>query len=445
MSNKFLFTKDAIDALPLPDKERIEYFDTKEKSLQLRVSKTGIKTFRWVRHIKGQGKTDSITIGRITDIGINTARKKCEEYNLTMVLGTNPNDAKRNKQSQITLKELYENFMEDWADPHLKPKTVAGYRSTYKTHLSSHPIINSKICDISTHHVAKLFNFAGKSSPVAANRLLALLSSIFNKAIKWGIYDKNPCTKIEKFPEQSRDRSLQPGEIPKFFNALKKVKNEIHRDFFYTKLFVGNRRAKVLAMHQSNLDLINGIWLIPTTKNRRPHAVSLTHDVVNCISTRIKRNIELGFTKENGFNENWIFPSARSKSGHLEEPKKSWAALLRKAEINDLHLHDLRHTLGSYMNASGSDAMLIKSMLGHDDIKSTQIYVHPRSEIVRQAAEKAQKAIMEFANPKSLCSAQVIYLTVYLKKYRIKNNYFMYQLCKHLTHQKMENDTKTSK
>ena len=68
--------------------------------------------------------------------------------------------------------------------------------------------------------------------------------------------------------------------------------------------------------------------------------------------------------------------SPTSQTGHLVEIKTAWNALIKKANITNFRVHDLRHTLATYLIANGADAFMVKRALTHKSLQSTQVYVN---------------------------------------------------------------------
>ncbi len=103
----------------------------------------------------------------------------------------------------------------------------------------------------------------------------------------------------------------------------------------------------------------------------------------------------LSFLKERYKNKNcnWVFPSPSSKSGHIEEPKKAWKNLLERAEIEDLRIHDLRRTLGSWQAATGANSFIIGKSLGHKTQHATAIYARLNMDPVRESVNRATDAM----------------------------------------------------
>ena len=96
--------------------------------------------------------------------------------------------------------------------------------------------------------------------PRQANSVLALMRSMFNLATDWGLYSgANPCIRIKKFPEVSRDRFVKPDELPRLWKALQGEKSPYIRGAFFVSLLTGARRDEVLTMKWTDLDLQQGI------------------------------------------------------------------------------------------------------------------------------------------------------------------------------------------
>ena len=120
---------------------------------------------------------------------------------------------------------------------------------------------------------------------------------------------------------------------------------------------------------------------MPDTKNNQPHQIPLTEQAIQVLK-------DIGIR-----DKGWVFPSNDSKSGHLENPKKFWQKLLQNAGIDNLRMHDLRRTLGSYQAIMGSSMNIISKSLGHKSIQSTAIYARLSLAPVRDSMQKATNEI----------------------------------------------------
>ncbi|MGW8256012.1 MAG: site-specific integrase, partial [Thermoguttaceae bacterium] len=225
----------------------------------------------------------------------------------------------------------------------------------------------------------------------AANRLLALVRAMFNKAPDMGYSGGNPTTGIKKFPEEKRDRFLHGEELKRFFDALSKEPDPLFRDFFLVALLTGARRSNVQTMRWQDIDFATGLWRIPETKSGKPVVVPLVAPVVRILQNRLMENS----------GSDWAFPSY-GKNGHIVEPKAAWKRIITRAGLTDVRPHDLRRSLGSWMAMAGTGLPVIGKMLGHTQPSTTAIYARLQTESVKEAAEKATAAILQAGGMKLL-------------------------------------------
>jgi len=220
-----------------------------------------------------------------------------------------------------------------------------------------------------------------------ANRAISLLGVMFSKAIDWGWEGINPIVGIKKFREKSRERFLQGDELPRFFKALEDEQNRDLADFFMLSLLTGARRANVLSMRWQDISIERATWAIHETKNGSSQIVPIGTEAIAILVERLQ-------SKTN----DWVFPSSTSKSGHLEEPKSAWKRILSRANLEDLRLHDLRRTMGSYQAATGANSFIIGKSLNHKTSQATAIYARLNIDPVRASMEKATEAMFGFSN-----------------------------------------------
>lgn len=384
MENKINFTKAIIDALPMPESgKRNIYHDTKISGLQLRV--TSVKTFFINRRIKG-GDPQRITLGRYPDMTIEQARRKTLELVHDIAEGKNPADRLREAKREMTLSDLFQEYMERRAAFNRRPDKP---QATYRLYLSDWS--NRKLSSIKHEEVDRLHKKIGRNSgQVTANIVLKLLHVMFNKAInEWRIWKgENPAHGIAKFPEQSRDRFLQSDELPRFFQAVAEEENETIRDYVLISLLTGARRSNVLAMRWQDINFDRAEWRIEETKNGTPQTVTLSPEVIEILQNRKPSDGAV-----------FVFPGS-GKSLHLEEPKKGWKRILERAGIEDLRLHDLRRTLGSWQAKTGASLAIIGKSLNHKNQNTTAIYARLDLDPVRDSVNKATGAMMQAAGLK---------------------------------------------
>lgn len=363
--------KSFIDAVSLPPSGRVEYYDTKINGLCLRVSSSGIKVLYYSRRYRRQ--LVRIKIGKWPDISVEMARNKVSEYNAKVAQRINPLAEVKADREQMTFDELFTAFMERWSRP--SKKTSHEDESIYKRYISRH-LKNKALSEITKKDIAHIFSLVSKNYPYRANRVLSVLSSVFNRGIEWGLCEHNPCRGIKKNREKSRERFLTQEELPIFFDAVKALKSPIMEAYFLISLFTGARQGNVLAMRWKEIDFRRKEWFIAETKNGTSQRVPLIPAVID-----ILKNLK-------HYNE-FVFYSPTSKSGHIEEPKKAWKKIVAYGKFEDLRIHDLRRTFGSWQAITGASLAIIGKSLNHKSATATQVYARLSNDPIRDAMQKA--------------------------------------------------------
>ncbi len=379
---RFNFTVKSIANLTVLEAKgstRTYYYDTNIRGLGLYVTKNGVKTFFVYRKV--QGKPIRIVLGRTDEISLEQAREKALAVHSQIAEGINPQEKKRAIREEITLGELWEIYLERHAKLHRS--SWHNDEAIYRLYLSAWS--DRKLSFISAQTIRDLHAKIGRENGmVRANHVHALLRLMFNKAIEWGWNKSNPAYAVKRFKETSRERFLSVQEMKAFLEALDKEPCESVRDYLYMSLFTGARRSNVQAMRWQDIDFESLQWLIPHTKNGKPHIVPLVEQAVDILKRRRLKT-----------NSQWVFPSKRSKSGHLENPCAIWKDVLKRSEITNLRIHDLRRTLGSWQAALGANSYVIGKSLGHTSQQATAIYARLDLTPVRQSLSNAVQTMLK--------------------------------------------------
>jgi len=391
MAEKHNFTKSFISSLPPAKQGKRDYYkDNKVNSLEIMVTDKGSKSFKVTR--KKNGQLIRVTLGKYPDLSIENARKKAHEVNAKIADGINPNEEKGKLSQEITFGVLFKEFIERYAK---KQKKTWQDDERDINRLCSH-WFKKRISTITNQDIRAFHEKLGGDAPYMANRMLAKIKVIYNKAIEWGYSGNNPANNIKKFKEESRDRFIQPDELPRFFESLNQEENTIARDYIYLSLYTGARQSDVLAMKWEQIDFVSKKWRIPLPKNQEPHTIPLIKEAIEILENRQRKNKKLDFLDS---QKQWVLPSSKSQVGHLTEPKKAWARILQKAQIKNLRLHDIRRTLGSYQAISGASNNVIGKTLGHKNQSTTAIYARMNLDPVQESMEKAVDLMNNYKNP----------------------------------------------
>ncbi|WP_321912634.1 tyrosine-type recombinase/integrase [Burkholderia cepacia] len=432
--NHINFTKAALLALPVPATGRATYYDTRTPGLQLRITAMGVKTFSVFRRVRG-GNPVRVTLGRFPDVSIEKARQLSMSHTAELAAGTNIAERQRKARSVMTFGELFAEYMRRHSK--VKKRTWSQDESQFRQYLDG-PLGRKRLSEISRKNIADVHSrITTDGHATTANRVLALISSVFGWAHSVDLWDTNPAVGVRKNAERSRDRFIQGAELPHFFMALNAERNECIRDFFLVSLLTGARRSNVLEMAWHDLNLLEACWRIPRTKNGDAQVVMLVPAAVDVLKRR----------KAECDGSGYVFPGTGS-SGHLVEPKSGWlrirvrvaglailhslgereswkpderdkrarqflemtdpeAALdllcqqLAQARLPipspllpDIRIHDLRRTLGSWQAMTGATLTVIGKSLNHRSSTTTAIYARLDHDPVREAVTKATDEMM---------------------------------------------------
>jgi integrase len=412
---KFIFTREKIDSLPNSTTgQPAYYYDLKVRGLAVSVSPLGKKTF--ILYRKVAGRPERIKIGPFEDLSIEQARGRAEQLNSDIAMGQNPAANRRKIRDEATLQELFNAYLEHHAKAF--KRTWANDESMFNLHLASwhlRKISSIRKVDVITEH-ARIGRNHGK---YAANRVIELLSSMFNRAKEWGWEGQNPAEKIKAFHEEKRERFMDAEELRAFFQSLSQELNETIRDYILVSLLTGARRSNVQAMRWAEVNWEQSVWAIPAAKAKAGEVIRVP---LSPVALQILENRKLTSASE------WVFPG-RGASGHLVEPKTAWGRILERARnierenwlkanptktekdfaeykpvpsLTDLRLHDLRRTLGSWQAATGASLPIIGKSLGHRSLAATQVYARLDLDPVRASVNKAVDAMLLAGNAQLL-------------------------------------------
>ncbi len=387
-NNHIHFTKKAIAELPIPPvgSKPVTYYDTGcRDGLCIIVTYGGTKTFYFFMKFNGTPKR--VKLGRVGDIELIDARARAHTLREeATVHGIDPSEKRKNSLRDITLNQFYYDvYLPKHSEINKKPKTIINENSSFKNNLAA--LANRKMMSITHDDVMALHTKLKKTSGLySANRALALLKNIYNKALEWGLPRdfENPAMRIKMFKEKSRERYLKADEMERFFGALENTPNELFRNYVLLSLYLGQRRGNILSMRWRDIDWDNKLVHFADTKNGDSLNVPLTSYAYDLLRDMHAFKI----------NE-WVLPSHSSKSGHYESPKNAWAELLKRAGVEDLRIHDLRRTMGSYQAITGSSLNIIGKSLGHKSLTATQIYARLSSDPIRESMERATDKMMK--------------------------------------------------
>jgi integrase len=362
-------TKRVVEHTTCPATGQLFLRDTELKGFAVRLT-PGAKTFVFEKRMGGRVRR--MTLGRYGVLTVEQARQEAIKKAAEVATGGDPAAARRAGRASPTWRDLEDRYGAEWLprkrsageDRRLLNGVLAQWRQ-------------SPLAAISRAQVAKLHAEIGRAHPYQANRVLALIRKMFNLAAVWGLHaGPNPCRGIPAFPERKRDRFVTPEELPRLWRALQREANPYIRTAIIILLLTGARRGEVLTMKWEDLDMAQGIWRIPQTKADRPHHVPLPRPALE----ELRKLPRLADTP-------YVFAGQR-QGAPLVNIDKAWRRIRRDASLEDVRIHDLRRTLGSWLASSGAGLPLIGKVLNHSQPSTTAIYARLHLDPVRRALEE---------------------------------------------------------
>jgi len=205
------------------------------------------------------------------------------------------------------------------------------------------------------------------------NRSLFLLKYIFNNAHRWGHLPSSPARDVSSLPEEDfRERYLNDEEARRLLNVLNTEENRLAAHVIRLLLFTGARKSEILSARWENVDMERRVLTVPLSKSGRARHIPLS-DAALMIFKAIPRDSE------------WVFPSNKT-GNHMKSVFKVWDRVRKRAGLQDVRMHDLRHSFASFLVNSGCSLYEVQKILGHHDPKVTTRYAHLAQDSLLKAA-----------------------------------------------------------
>src|SRR5262249_20728862 len=304
------------------------------------------------------------------------------------------------ERAMLTVSELADRFLSEHMDAKRKAGTAAGYRHVLDAYVK--PDLGTTKSDKLTRATVARRHGKRRETPLQANRMLSVIGSMYTFAARVGVVPDgmNPARKVDKYPEHQRERFLTGDELESLGAAIREAETtgipwEVDEDAptarhipeaenRFTKidpraaaairllLFTGCRLREILHLKWEHVDIERGLLFLPDSKTGRKAVV------LNAPALDVRASLHRAGS--------YVVPGDDPEKPRADL-KRPWQAISKRAGLEGVRLHDLRHTYASFGAGGGLGLPIIGKLLGHSQASTTQRYAHLDSDPLRRATE----------------------------------------------------------
>ncbi len=355
----------------------------------------------YVLKCRYQGRQRWLTIGKHGSPWTPEKARREAVRLLGLIAGDkDPAQARDEAKNDLTVTELCDLYVAEGCSLK-KPSTIANDRGRIERHIK--PLLGKKHCrhvtkgdveqmrnnvaagttaaDIKTGRYGRAIITGGKGT---ANKAVSLLGAIFSFAVDRGIRPDNPAHGVKFYPSKKHERFLSPAELTRLGHALTEAESNGTNPFAIAAirllLLTGSRRGEILSLRWENVDFDRAYLRLPDSKTGQK-LIPLGAPALSVLEAlpRVSGNPH-------------VLPGSRVGQP-LVNIAKVWRAVRKAAGLDDVRLHDLRHSFASVGAAGGDSLLVIGKVLGHSDPATTARYAHLADDPLQTAADRISKTI----------------------------------------------------
>lgn len=416
-------TKDAVEAFPVGEADAY-LWDTKLAGYGVKVTPAGKRIYLVQYRVGGRkGRTRRVTIGTHGVKTEHEARTEAKRLLGEVQAGSDPATERDKLRDAETLGQALDRFLASHADAKLKGSTSREYRRVTALHLPA-KLRSRLLGDVGRGDITRVHD-GMRDHPYQANRLLAVLSKFFNWCALQGLRpdNSNPCRHVAKFPEAGRERFLSADELARLGSALARAESEglpwaidetsptarhlAKPEDRFTKvspfvaaairllIFTGARHSEILTLRWDHVDTAGEQIRLPESKTGRK-SIYLNPPALTVLA---------GLPRLDG-NPHVI--CGEKAGAHLVNLQKPWRRIRAAAGLDDVRIHDLRHTFASWGAMGGLPLPIIGGLLSHSQPQTTHRYAHLAADPLKAATAHVGARLSDMMASGGAASANVV-------------------------------------
>ena len=361
------------------------FWDRDLTGFGVRVYPSGGKVY--VAQARGPSGPKRVTVGRHGVLGAEQARQRAALVIARVKAGESPvpEPLAAKRAAGPTVGELAERFLQEYAAVRYKPGTLAWTRTVTRRYivpefgkLALAAVERTQVVEL--HH--RLHH-----SPSIANMVVRTLSLMYRLAEDWGLVPEgcNPCRSVAKYPQRKRERFLTDEEFTRLGQVLDEVETQGGASApavaaIRLLMLTGCRKSEILTLRWEHVALDAEELRLPDSKTGA-RVISLPPMAVRLLA---------GLPRE--LESPWVIPG-RYPGTHLRELADAWKVIRTRAGLDDVRIHDLRHSFASRALALGESLPMIGKLLGHSQVETTARYAHMARDTVHESAARVAKSL----------------------------------------------------
>lgn len=388
-------TKRSVDAAA-PREGRWTLWDAEIKGFGVRVMPSGVKTYI-ARYRVGGGRSGimrQIVIGRTSQVTPDLARKRALQIMADVAAGKDPQSERSASRAEMNLSELCDTYLSEGVATK-KASTVALDRIRIERHIKPQ-IGRLKVNSVARADVERLMRdvasgkVRGDATPHtrggkgAATRTVSLLGAIFGFAVEHGIVSANPVRGVKRFPDVKRERFLSATELGRLGDSLAEELagggDWRHAAIIRLLALTGARKSEIATLRKAEIDAAASLARLSDSKTGAK-VLRLGAAAMEVIA---------GLPETNG---PFLFPDPRDSSAPVAYLDWAWVRIRKRAGLEDVRIHDLRHSFASAAVATGQGLPMIGKLLGHSRVETTARYAHLADDPVKAAADRISNSV----------------------------------------------------
>ena len=392
-------SKRTVEGLFVEGRDAI-FWDRRLLGFGVRVYPSGARVY--VVQSRSGGRSRRVTVGRHGVLSAAEARQRAALIIARVKAGEDPRPARaradREPAASVPVSELAERYFDQYVAVRCKPSTLRAYRSAV-TRWILPSLGDMPVGAVGREHVEAL-HYRLRGVPYRANQVIHVLTKMFVLAEVWGLREEgtHPVRSIRKYREHKRERFLSEEEFRRLGRVLDEIETEARAVAEGGKnggaapvrvsavaalrllMLTGCRRNEILNLKWEDVDPAAGELDLRDSKTG-PRAVPLPPAAGSVLA---------GLPRVPG--NPWVITGARP-GGRLSNLNDHWLRIRARAGLEDVRIHDLRHSFASRALALGESLSMIGRLLGHGQAHTTARYAHLARDAVKASASRVAGSI----------------------------------------------------